>query len=139
MNKITRVFYAEMAHRLFGHEGKCNHLHGHSYRIEVTVSGPLDKLGRVIDFSELKAGIGASIAETLDHGTTLAKDDPLLPLLKKTGTKLHVMDVPPTAENLAHLIAKEAAIAHAGTVVEAVRVWETEHGMAEWVRCEVSL
>lgn len=131
-NQITRVFFAEMAHRLFGHEGKCNHLHGHSYRIEVTAEGPLDALGRVLDFSELKAGVGGWIARTLDHGTTLCSNDPLLPLLSPTGTKLHVMNRPPTAENLASEIAEAAAKIHPQIRVTRVRVWETEHGMAEW-------
>lgn len=132
MNQVTRVFYAEMAHRLFGHEGKCNHLHGHSYRIEVTVEGLLDSLGRVLDFSELKAGVGEWIAQVLDHGTTLCSNDPLLPLLQPTGTKLHVMQEPPTAENLARLVAIAAADRHPEVRVVRVRVWETEHGMAEW-------
>lgn len=134
MNEITRVFYAEMAHRLHGHEGKCQHLHGHSYRIEVTVSGPLDSLGRVIDFSVLKDGIGGWIAKVLDHGTTLAESDPLAPLLSKDGTKLLLVPYAPSAENLANLIAEMAQQLHQDVKVTAVRVWETEHGMAQWVR-----
>lgn len=132
MNRVTRVFYAETAHRLFGHEGKCNHLHGHSYRIEVTVQGPLDHLGRVIDFSVLKDGIGAWIAKHLDHGTVLHNADPLLPVLEAQKTKLFSMSSPPTAENLATLIAEQTRWHHRCDVVS-VRVWETEHGMAEWV------
>jgi 6-pyruvoyltetrahydropterin/6-carboxytetrahydropterin synthase len=132
-NRITRVFYVEMAHRLNGHEGKCEHLHGHSYRVEVSVSGPLDSLGRVVDFSDLKVGIGGWLMNNLDHGTTLSETDPLVAVLEPTKTKLYVMPEPPTAENIARLIASETARLHPTVAVDCVRVWETEHGMAEWV------
>ncbi len=136
MFRVTRTFRAEMAHRLNGHEGKCQNLHGHSYVFHVTAeASQLDELGRVVDFGELKDGIGKWIADTLDHGTVLEDGDPLAAAILSDGSKLRLMQVPPTAENLAWLIGLQARALHNATEgrrVEVVRVdvWETEHGMA---------
>lgn len=129
----TRTFRAEMAHRLNGHEGKCQNLHGHSYVIHVTAhAARLDALGRVVDFGELKEGIGRWIADMLDHGTMLQDTDPLVEAVKADGSKLYLVPFPPTAENLAGLIGAKAAGIHPGLVITCVKVWETEHGMGEW-------
>jgi 6-pyruvoyltetrahydropterin/6-carboxytetrahydropterin synthase len=133
MNRATRTFRAEMAHRLNGHEGKCQNLHGHSYVIHVTAeSRSLDSLGRVIDFGELKSGIGQWIADKLDHGTMLQSGDPLLTPVRNDGSKLYEVPFPPTAENIATLVAAQAAALHPGVRIARVEVWETEHGMAAW-------
>lgn len=87
---ISKTFHLEAAHRLpnvpAGH--KCARLHGHSFRVEVHVSGPLDPhLGWVMDFADIKSAF-APLFEQLDHH--------------------YLNDVPgldnPTSENLARWI-----------------------------------
>lgn len=133
MYRVTRTFRAEMAHRLNGHEGKCQNLHGHSYVIHVTAESiGLDKLGRVVDFGDLKTGIGRWIDATLDHGTMLQERDPLLAAVSQDGSKVYVSSMPPTAEYVARLVATMAAELHPTVHIARVEVWETEHGMAAW-------
>jgi 6-pyruvoyltetrahydropterin/6-carboxytetrahydropterin synthase len=70
---ITKIFRFEKAHNLPGHQGKCAHLHGHSYRLEVTLRGPIKDVpeqsdhGMVMDFEGLSRIVRASIIERLDH------------------------------------------------------------------------
>ncbi len=58
--RITKQFSFETGHALYGYDGKCKNVHGHSYRLDVTVIGsPITdssnvKYGMVIDFSDLK-------------------------------------------------------------------------------------
>lgn len=77
--EITRKFRFEAAHRVLGHQGKCRHLHGHSFLAEVTVRGPeLDNLGMVVDYCVIKETIGKWIDENWDHNVILHPEDPLL-------------------------------------------------------------
>lgn len=79
MRTITKRLEFDAAHRVLGHEGKCRHLHGHRYAAEITVTAPeLDSLGRVIDFSVIKAVVGKWIDDNWDHNIILHKQDPLL-------------------------------------------------------------
>ena len=64
---VIRTFGFEAAHQLPWHEGRCRNLHGHSYRLEVTVEGPLDEHGVVIDFADLKAVVQREVLDRYDH------------------------------------------------------------------------
>lgn len=76
---VTRDLEFDAGHRVLGHESKCAHLHGHRYKIEITVCGPeLDPLGRVVDFSVLKTIVGGWIDANWDHNMILNEEDPLL-------------------------------------------------------------
>lgn len=88
--EIFKVFHIEAAHRLSNLPAthKCSRLHGHSFRVDVYVSGPVDaKTGWIMDFADLKLAFGP-VFEALDHR--------------------YLNDVPgldnPTSENLAHWI-----------------------------------
>ncbi len=61
------MYAFEAAHRLEWHQGKCNRLHGHTYRLEVLVSGDLDKNGVIEDFSDVDAVVEAQVLSRLDH------------------------------------------------------------------------
>lgn len=93
-------------HRVFGHESKCAHLHGHNYRIHFTLEGELDKVGRVLDFSVIKSVLCQWLEEEWDHKFLIWKDDEVAYLLldiDKTGVILVPFN--PTAENMAkHLV-----------------------------------
>lgn len=125
MFRVTRAISFCYGHRLLNYDGKCRHLHGHNGRAVLTLAAErLDPLGMVVDFSRIKRAVGAWIDEALDHKMLLHKDDPALPLLRQMGEPVYVLDVNPTAENIAKLIYDFAA-AQGFPVVE-VKLWETE-------------
>ncbi|HEY1381672.1 MAG TPA: 6-carboxytetrahydropterin synthase [Gemmataceae bacterium] len=124
MFRVTREIHFCYGHRLLDYDGKCRHLHGHNGTAVITLSGDrLDRRGMVVDFSDLKRVVGGWIDATLDHTMLLHKDDPVLPLLRERGERVHVLDVNPTAENIAKLIFDYAA--GQGFPVVEVRLWET--------------
>jgi 6-pyruvoyltetrahydropterin/6-carboxytetrahydropterin synthase len=125
MYSVTREITFCYGHRLLDYSGKCRHLHGHNGRAVITLATPaLDRLGMVMDFSHLKQVVGGWIEATLDHKMLLHRDDPVLPFLRQEGEPVFVLDVNPTAENIARLIFDFTA-AQGFPVVE-VRLWETD-------------
>src|SRR5262249_25122476 len=84
MFRVTREIYFCYGHRLLNYDGKCRHLHGHNGKAVIALEGDgLDRLGMVMDFSQIKRVVGRWIDETIDHTMLLHKDDPVLPLLQK--------------------------------------------------------
>jgi 6-pyruvoyltetrahydropterin/6-carboxytetrahydropterin synthase len=133
MFRVTRELTFCYGHRLLNHDGKCRHLHGHNGRAVITLeSAELDAMGMVMDFGKLKRIVGGWIDETLDHRMLLHRDDPALPPLRAQGEPIHVMEVNPTAENIARLIFDFAAAQ--GFPVSEVRLWETESCYATYSR-----
>lgn len=131
MFSVTREISFCYGHRLLDYDGKCRHLHGHNGRVVITLSSPnLDERGMVEDFSRLKRVVGGWIDEQLDHKMLLHKDDPLLPFLRQKGEPVYVMEVNPTAENIARLIFDRAA--EQGFPVVEVKLWETESCFASY-------
>jgi 6-pyruvoyltetrahydropterin/6-carboxytetrahydropterin synthase len=129
MFRVTREISFCYGHRLLNYDGKCRHLHGHNGRAVITLEAErLDGLGMVVDFSKLKRVVGGWIDATLDHRMLLHKDDPVLPHLRAQGEPVFVMDVNPTAENIAKLIF-DFTQAQSFPVVE-VRLWETDNCFA---------
>ncbi|MFL5242234.1 MAG: 6-pyruvoyl trahydropterin synthase family protein [Gemmataceae bacterium] len=125
MYRVTREITFCYGHRLLHYEGKCRHLHGHNGKVILTVEArALDKLGMVMDFSSIKRVVNGWIDENLDHRMLLHKDDPVLAFLRQQNEPVFVMDVNPTAENIARLIFDYAA--GQGIPVTEVRLWETE-------------
>src|SRR5262245_29203167 len=124
MYRVTREIRFCYGHRLLNHDGKCRHLHGHNGRAVIALAaGQLDALGMVVDFSRLKRVVGSWIDANLDHRMLLHRDDPALPLLRQQGEPVFVLDVNPTAENLARLIYDYTA--SQGFPVVEVQLWET--------------
>ncbi len=64
---VTKEFTFDSAHFLPSYNGKCEAMHGHTYRLQVTVDGPLNKEGMVIDFALLKKLVKEKVLEKLDH------------------------------------------------------------------------
>lgn len=106
---ITRRFQFCAGHRVHQHESKCRNLHGHNYVALIEVEcNRLDNVGRVIDFSAVKAIIGQWLEEHWDHAFIAHADDEeaLRAVRMVEGQKLYVMPTNPTAENMAsHLMA----------------------------------
>jgi 6-pyruvoyltetrahydropterin/6-carboxytetrahydropterin synthase len=133
MYSVTREISFCYGHRLLDYDGKCRHLHGHNGRAVITLTAAtLDELGMVMDFSRLKRVVGTWIDETIDHKMLLHKDDPVLPLLYELGEPVYVLDVNPTAENIARLLFDFTA-AQGFPVVE-VKLWETDTCFATYSR-----
>ena len=87
--RITKKFNFETGHALYGYDGKCKNVHGHSYKLEVTVSGkPITdasnvKFGMVIDFGDLKKIVKEEIVDLFDHATVFNKNTPHVELAKE--------------------------------------------------------
>jgi len=140
----TRTHTIDAAHRVYGHEGKCMNLHGHRYKFEFTLRSKsgLDTLGRVIDFSQIKALLCNWLDEHWDHKTLLYSRDPLYMMLKKLPPHLHdpraVISLPvnPTAENIAQHFSESIAsglLLDTGIVLIRCVVYETEKCSATFV------
>jgi 6-pyruvoyltetrahydropterin/6-carboxytetrahydropterin synthase len=65
---VTKVFTFEAAHKLEGYDGKCANLHGHRYKLEVSVKGDVGADGMVMDFKEIKKIVQEMVISKLDHG-----------------------------------------------------------------------
>lgn len=131
MYRVTREIHFCYGHRLLNYEGKCRHLHGHNGRAVITLAAEsLDALGMVMDFTQIKEKVQRWIDETIDHKMLLHRDDPALPALRKLGEPFYVMDVNPTAENIARLIYDHTA--QQGFPVLEVSLWETENCYATY-------
>jgi 6-pyruvoyltetrahydropterin/6-carboxytetrahydropterin synthase len=84
----------------------------------------------VVDFSEVKRVVGGWIDANLDHKMILHRDDPILPSLRERNEPVYVVDVNPTAENIARLIF--GVVKSLGFPVVEVTLWETENSFATY-------
>jgi len=126
---VTRFRFC-YGHRIRGHAGPCRHAHGHNGVAEVECAGPLDRLGMVVDFGEVRRVVSGWIDANWDHRMILRRDDPLAATLREAGEPVHLLDGDPTAENLAAALFRVAR--EAGLPVREVRVWETPTSMARY-------
>lgn len=140
--RITKEFTFETGHALYGYDGKCRNVHGHSYHLSVTVIGsPIEetghkKLGMVIDFGDLKTIVKEEIVDPFDHATVFNGSTPHLALantLKENGHKVILADYQPTSENMvvdfAHKIRKRLP---EGIQLHSLKLRETGTAYAEW-------
>jgi 6-pyruvoyltetrahydropterin/6-carboxytetrahydropterin synthase len=131
MHRVTREIHFCYGHRLLNYDGKCRFLHGHNGRALITMeSERLDERGMVIDFSDIKRAMQVWIDEQLDHKMILHRNDPILPAFRERNEPVYLLDVNPTAENIAKLIYDQAK-QHGFPVVE-VSLWETESSFATY-------
>lgn len=107
--RITKQFNFETGHALYGYDGKCKNVHGHSYKLSVTVIGkPITdvssvKFGMVIDFSDLKKIVKEEIVDVFDHATVFNQNTPHVELakeLKDRGHHVILVNYQPTSENM---------------------------------------
>lgn len=134
---IMRRFTFCAGHRLVGHEGKCQNLHGHNYAIEIYVSGSKqDEIGRILDFKLFKERVKGWIDENWDHTFILwNKDENALTAIRSsTPHRVYELDNNPTAENMAmHFLDAicPQVLDGTGAVAYKVRLWESEETCAE--------
>lgn len=139
--RITREFTFEMAHVLDCYDGPCRNVHGHSYRLYVTVSGtPLrngsdPKNGMVIDFSDLKRIVSEKIISLFDHALVVSSnfEKANREYIKKVFTNLVVVNFQPTCENLVADFAERIKPGlPEGVTLHSLKLYETSKSYAEW-------
>lgn len=135
--KITRVLEFDAAHRVVNHESKCATLHGHRYKVEIVAEAEqLDAIGRIIDFSVLKAKIGTWIDTNWDHNSILyEKDIQVIQALSNIprNKEPYITKWNPTAENMADFLLRlcPELLQNTGVSVTKVIIWETPNCRAE--------
>ena len=131
MFRVTREIDFCYGHRLLNYNGKCKYLHGHNGRAVIAIEAEkLDHRGMVLDFSDIKKVVSTWIDDNLDHRMLLHRDDPAITSLAALGEPLHILDVNPTAENIARLIYEFTA--SQGFPIVEVRLWETPNCFATY-------
>ncbi|WP_395054307.1 6-pyruvoyl trahydropterin synthase family protein [Flavobacterium sp.] len=140
--RITKQFSFETGHALYGYDGKCKNVHGHSYKLSVTVIGTpiLDnsnvKFGMVIDFTDLKKIVKEEIVDNFDHATVFNKNTPHVELANELSTRGHhviLVDYQPTSENMVIDFAQKIKNRLPNNVqLHSLKLQETESSFAEW-------
>ncbi|MCF6168542.1 6-carboxytetrahydropterin synthase [Lutibacter sp.] len=140
--RITKKFHFETGHALYGYDGKCRNVHGHSYKLSVTVIGtPISdstnvKYGMVIDFGDLKKIVASEIVDKFDHATVFNKNTPHIELaneLEKRGHNIILVDYQPTSEMMLVDFAKKIKNRLPKTIkLHSLKLQETGTSHAEW-------
>jgi len=140
--RITKQFYFETGHALYGYDGKCRNVHGHSYKLSVTVIGSPSantddvKFGMVIDFKDLKKIVKGEIVDKFDHSTVFNKNTPHVELaheLDKRGHSVILVDYQPTSEMMIiDFASKIKAQLPENIELHSLKLQETGTSHAEW-------
>ncbi|MEG1762995.1 MAG: 6-carboxytetrahydropterin synthase [Bacteroidales bacterium] len=138
---ITKIFTFEMAHALYGYDGPCANIHGHSYRLEVSIQAkPLEdvnspKNGMIMDFGDLKRLVQKYILDEVDHALILNANTSaeIIHSLQANYNNIVLYPYQPTSENMlsdfANRIQKQLP---SHIQLECLRLYETSTSFAEW-------
>jgi 6-pyruvoyltetrahydropterin/6-carboxytetrahydropterin synthase len=139
--RVTKEFHFEMAHALLGYDGPCRHIHGHSYKLLVTVRGKLidkenhPKLGMLIDFSDLKKIIHKEIIQVFDHALAINQKTDWVCPNPDNGmfSRMLILDYQPTCENLvADFASRIKPLLPKEVELFSLCLFETATSYAEW-------
>ncbi len=140
--RITKQFSFETGHALYGYDGKCRNVHGHSYKLFVTVIGtPITdttnvKYGMVIDFGDLKKIVKEEVVDVFDHATVFNKNTPHVELAKELSNRGHnviLAGYQPTSENMIIDFAQKISLRLPENIkLHSLKLQETETSYAEW-------
>jgi 6-pyruvoyltetrahydropterin/6-carboxytetrahydropterin synthase len=140
--RITKQFDFETGHALYGYDGKCKNVHGHSYKLSVTVIGtPINdtsnvKYGMVIDFGDLKKIVASEIVNKFDHATVFNKNTPHIELaneLEKRGHNVILVNYQPTSEMMLIDFAEKIKNRLPSNIkLHSLKLQETGTSHAEW-------
>lgn len=140
--RITKQFDFEAGHALYGYDGKCKNVHGHSYKLSVTVIGtPISdpsnvKFGMVIDFGDLKKIVATEIVNKFDHATVFNKNTPHIELAAELEKREHcviLVDYQPTSEMMLIDFAQKIKSRLPENVqLHSLKLRETGTSHAEW-------
>ena len=133
MTTVTKTVKFDAAHVLTDHQGLCRNLHGHAYRVDVSVATETDG-DMVIDFKELKGILTEVILDRFDHSfiynTGSAGESEIAAVVEKHGMRTVAIPFRSTVENLAKMFYKELKGRLPG--LSSVKVWETADNSAEY-------
>ena len=145
MNKkvrVTKQFKFETGHAIYGYDGLCKNVHGHSFKLDVTIIGqPINdpdhvKNGMVIDFGDLKTIINKEIVQPFDHATVLNVKSPhkeIADEMESRGHKILRVSYQPTCEMMIIDFAlKLKAKLPNHLKLYSLKLRETETAFAEW-------
>jgi len=135
MTTVTKTLRFDAAHVLTNHKGLCKNLHGHTYRVDVSVTGEDDGADdMVIDFKDLKRIATEVICDRFDHAfiysTASEGELEIASVVEKHGMRTVAIPFRSTAENLARLFFDDLSARIPG--LSSVRVWETADSCAEY-------
>ncbi|MBS1615893.1 MAG: 6-carboxytetrahydropterin synthase [Bacteroidetes bacterium] len=139
--RVTKRFTMDMAHALWGYDGPCKNIHGHTYHLSVTLLGAPSqdlqdtKLGMVIDFGDLKSIVHEQIISRYDHALVLNDQAPYskADLITAEFEKVILVPFQPTCENLLlYFVEKLQVHFHKEPKLISVRLEETPTSFAEW-------
>lgn len=150
MITVSKEFQWAMAHMLDGHEGLCKNLHGHEYKLIVTVNRRHEQVleapghpgdGMVVDFKMLKNIVKKKIVDPLDHALMLnqystdAFELSLLNLCQIHDKKYQLVNFRPTAEHMVHYFARilKDELAAVNLELTTLRLYETPTSYADWI------
>jgi 6-pyruvoyltetrahydropterin/6-carboxytetrahydropterin synthase len=146
--RITKEFSFETGHALYGYDGKCKNVHGHSYKLSVTVIGiPIAdrdnvKFGMVIDFSDLKKIVKEEIVDHFDHATVFNQTTPHIELANELIDRGHhviLVDYQPTSENMVVDFAQKIKDRLPKNIeLHSLKLQETETSYAQWFAADNS-
>lgn len=137
--RLTKEFRFEGAHALTGYDGKCRHIHGHSYILYVTVKGTpsnpdgTPKSGMLIDFTDLKRIVNERIIDRFDHALILRDSAPISGEIARAYGRVVTVPFQPTCENLiTHFAETIRTGLPAGVTLHSLRLHETATSYVEW-------
>ena len=144
MLSVTKIFYFEMAHAIYGYSGPCKNVHGHSYELHVTVSNSffgddyIPAPGFVLGFKELKQLVQSSVLETLDHKIVLSDQFLANNNAMALQQNLLVWKAEPTAENILIYIQKILCEKLPSAIkLASLTLYETKSSYALWKNKDV--
>lgn len=139
--RVTKIFDFETAHALWGYDGKCANIHGHSYKLTVSIAGALlqdntaVKNGMIIDFSDLKKIVKSAVVEHFDHALLVNGNTPHAKYVEvESGfSKIILCDFQPTCENmLVDMVKKLKEALPKEISLKYAKLQETDTSFAEW-------
>lgn len=137
--RITKEFHFEMAHQLDGYDGLCRNVHGHSYKLSVTVMGEPEcdasspKYGMVMDFSVLKRIVNEEVVDRLDHAILMRETSPNVVSMRSITERIVCVKYQPTCENMVVDFAERISRRlPEGVDLLSVKLNETATSYAEW-------
>ena len=133
MTTVTKTVKFDAAHVLTDHQGLCRNLHGHTYRVDVSVATEADG-DMVIDFKKLKGILVEVILDRFDHSfiynTGSVGESEIAAVVEKNGMRTVAIPFRSTIENLAKMFFGELKARLPG--LSSVKVWETADNCAEY-------
>ncbi|MDF1547919.1 MAG: 6-carboxytetrahydropterin synthase [Bacteroidales bacterium] len=139
--RVTKEFNFEMAHALLDYDGLCKNIHGHSYKLFVTVIGsPIEdekntKEGMVMDFGDLKRIVKPLVVDIFDHSVVLNKKAPTESFIqvRPMFERIHLLDYQPTCENMViDFAGRIKPLLPENVELFRIKLYETATSFAEW-------